>query len=207
MDLIKIGETNGIDSVNARDLWEFLESKQEFSTWIKSRITNYGFEKCNDFTTVDKIVNRGNTALEYHLSLDMAKEISMVERNEKGKEARRYFIKCEKAAKNQIATLSPAEMMLRNAQIMVAQEKRMDSIEKELVLIKASSQTTNIDYFTVSGYCSLKNIKATPSKVNAYGRKCAKYSREYDYPIEKIKDSKYGQVNSYHIDVLSENLP
>lgn len=87
-----------IPTVNARQLYEFLESKQEFSNWIKGRIEQYGFVEGVDFT-VDKIVIGRTTQIDYHISFDMGKELSMVERNAKGKEARQYFIACEEKAK------------------------------------------------------------------------------------------------------------
>lgn len=98
------GET--IQTVNARDLHEFLGSRQDFSTWVRNRIEKYGFVEGKDFT-VHKIMERQNQGLgygqgriEYHLALDMAKELAMVENNEKGREARRYFIECERKVLN-----------------------------------------------------------------------------------------------------------
>ena len=84
-------------TVNARELHAFLESKQDFSTWIKKRIEDYGFVENQDFVRFHKKMEANNaTLIEYFLSLDMAKELSMVERNAKGKQARQYFIDCEK---------------------------------------------------------------------------------------------------------------
>lgn len=90
-----------VQLVNARELHAFLESKQDFSTWIKKRIADYGFLQDVDFIIpqkngAQKSMSYGNDKIDYHLNLDMAKELSMVERNEKGKQARRYFIECEK---------------------------------------------------------------------------------------------------------------
>lgn len=91
-------------TVNARELHAFLESKQDFSTWIKKRIAEYRFVENQDFTLVPQKngtrKSRGydnwRTRIDYFLSLDMAKELSMVERNDKGKQARQYFIECER---------------------------------------------------------------------------------------------------------------
>lgn len=91
-----------INTVNARDLHKFLESGKDFSTWIKDRINQYGFIENQDFmklTQKGELSKTGQTLIDYHLSLDMAKQLSMVERNPKGKEARQYFIECEKRAK------------------------------------------------------------------------------------------------------------
>jgi phage anti-repressor protein len=88
--------------VDARVLHTFLASKQQFGNWIQNRIEEYGFTQAIDFTVINNFI-KDETAfggkrkiIDYHLSLDMAKELSMVERNEKGREARRYFIECEK---------------------------------------------------------------------------------------------------------------
>lgn len=101
-ELIKITEQNGERAVNARELHKFLESKQEFANWIKNRIKDYGFVENQDFEVFDNFIKNsegGRPAREYIISLDMAKELSMVERNEKGKLARLYFIEMEKKAK------------------------------------------------------------------------------------------------------------
>lgn len=100
-ELIPIEENNGKKAVNARYLHVFLESKQEFANWIKNRITKYDLVENVDYVTFDNFIKREGTNLkskttEYALSVDAAKELSMVEGNEKGKQARRYFIECEK---------------------------------------------------------------------------------------------------------------
>lgn len=82
-----------IQTVNARDLHAFQESKQDFSTWMKKRISDYGFVENKDFIRFHKKMEANNaTIINHHISLDMAKELSMVERNEKGKQARQYSI-------------------------------------------------------------------------------------------------------------------
>lgn len=94
-----------IPTVSARELHEFLESKRDFSTWIKNRIEQYGFEENVDYLLhkiVEQVPHQGgtrtNTKIEYFIALDMAKELSMVERNAKGRQARKYFIACEQIA-------------------------------------------------------------------------------------------------------------
>lgn len=95
-------------TVNARDLHSFLRVGKDFSTWIKDRIEQYQFIENKDFLVFpDSGENsgRGRPSREYAITLDMAKELAMVERNERGKEARQYFIECERRAK---AASSPA---------------------------------------------------------------------------------------------------
>ena len=88
--------------MNARDLHSFLGSKQEFANWIKNRIEKYDLVENVDYVVFDFFVKNSNgdrPQIEYALTIDAAKELSMVEGNEKGKQARRYFIACERIAK------------------------------------------------------------------------------------------------------------
>jgi phage anti-repressor protein len=93
-----------VPTVSARQLHSFLEVGKIFTTWIQERIVSFGFVEGQDFVMIEGLSlpnlggakPRAQTTKEYHLSIDMAKELSMVERNEKGKQARRYFIECEK---------------------------------------------------------------------------------------------------------------
>lgn len=96
-----IGE-GSIPAVDARELHAFLGVGRDFSSWIKDRIEQYDFVENQDFGVFTEIgENRlgGRPAKEYCLTLDMAKELAMVERTDKGKQARQYFIECEREAK------------------------------------------------------------------------------------------------------------
>lgn len=83
-------------TVNARELHAFLEVQTRFNDWIKNRVDEYGFIENQDFITFTENLVNGGRRIEYAISLDMAKELSMVERNAQGKQARQYFIDCEK---------------------------------------------------------------------------------------------------------------
>lgn len=103
-NLIKISNNKISDfevkTVSARELHDFLEVKSRFNDWINNRIRDFGFVENQDFVTVTKNLVSGGIQKEIYLSIDMAKELSMVERNEKGKQARQYFIEMEKVAKS-----------------------------------------------------------------------------------------------------------
>lgn len=71
-------------TVNARELHQFLEVKTRFNDWIANRISKYNFEENQDFVTHTENLVSGGKQTEYHISIDMAKELSMVENNEKG---------------------------------------------------------------------------------------------------------------------------
>ena len=65
------------------------------SNWSTARIIKFRFAENEDFT-IDKFINRKATQKDYHISLDMAKELAMLENNEQGRKARCYFIEVEK---------------------------------------------------------------------------------------------------------------
>ncbi|WP_273757609.1 antA/AntB antirepressor family protein, partial [Bartonella sp. AU55XJBT] len=87
-----------VQTVNARDLHAFLEITSKFADWIKNRIKECNFRENIDFITAVNFY-RGGKMKEYYLTLDMAKHLSMIERNDEGHEARQYFIKCERLLK------------------------------------------------------------------------------------------------------------
>ncbi|EAI8051413.1 phage antirepressor Ant [Campylobacter coli] len=88
-----------INSANAREIFQFLNSLQDYSNWIKNRISHYNFIENQDYI-IEIVYTKGRPRKEYYVTLDMAKELCMVENNEKGRQARRYFIDCEKRLKN-----------------------------------------------------------------------------------------------------------
>ena len=121
-DLIKIQPHNiggqTIETVNARDLHSFLEVGKVFANWIKDRIDQYNFIENLDYVVIAETGNNplgGRPSREYAISIDMAKELAMVERNEKGRQARQYFIECERRLKQQAmpVMLSPVESDLK----------------------------------------------------------------------------------------------
>ncbi|EOB2930695.1 antA/AntB antirepressor family protein [Campylobacter coli] len=88
-----------INSANAREIFYYLNSLQDYSNWIKNRINQYDFIENQDYI-IELVYTKGRPRKEYYVTLDMAKELCMVEDNEKGRQARRYFIECEKRLKN-----------------------------------------------------------------------------------------------------------
>lgn len=106
--MVKVTENEkGQQTISARDLYVFLGVKANFTDWIKRRIEKYGFIENVDFTKVSLIsqnceIKKGGDrkSVNYIITLGMAKELCMIENNEKGKEARRYFIECERILMN-----------------------------------------------------------------------------------------------------------
>ena len=129
-ELIKINNDNMVDG---RSLHEFLQVETPFKKWI-DRMLEYGFTEGMDFWTEDKNVYRADGTMmpqkqtEYDLTIDMAKEISMIQRTERGKQARQYFLECEKRLKA-MPVLSPAEQM---AQGLLAAQKLLAEKEQRI---------------------------------------------------------------------------
>ncbi|MBK4179743.1 phage antirepressor Ant [Corynebacterium macginleyi] len=113
-ELIPIQNNDGAQAVMGRDLHAFLESKEPYTRWISRLIEKYGFVAGQDFMTkMSETSDRGGRPKQGHiLTLDMAKELSMVQNNDRGRQARQYFIECERRAKEP-AELSPEEIMAR----------------------------------------------------------------------------------------------
>lgn len=98
-ELIKVQHNNDRITVLARDLHEFLEVSTRYNDWFK-RICEYGFAENVDYQAITqkRVTAQGNgtTYIDHQLTIEMAKEIAMIQRNEKGKLARQYFIQLEK---------------------------------------------------------------------------------------------------------------
>ncbi|ECP9363183.1 TPA: antA/AntB antirepressor family protein [Campylobacter jejuni] len=88
-----------INSVNAREIYKYIKITSNFAEWINRRINHYNFIENQDYI-IELVYTKGRPRKEYYVTLDMAKELCMVENNEKGRQARRYFIDCEKRLKN-----------------------------------------------------------------------------------------------------------
>ncbi len=135
-ELIKITEKNGNSVVSARELHAFLEVDTRFADWIK-RMLDYGFAENIDYQVLlknEKNPNGGRPQTDYALTLDTAKEISMLQRSEKGKQARRYFIQCEKRLKNKALDFSDANAVLQLAQNYAQEQAERKRLEQQNAL-------------------------------------------------------------------------
>ncbi|MCT6881300.1 MAG: antA/AntB antirepressor family protein [Snodgrassella alvi] len=83
---------------NARDLHKALQVGRKFATWITERIKEYGFVENQDFIAIsqNREIGFGRGKNDYHITLNMAKELAMVEKTEVGRQVRKYFIQCER---------------------------------------------------------------------------------------------------------------
>lgn len=126
---------------DARTLHAYLRNGKQFSDWFKQRCDQYGFEAGKDFEgfspNSEKPRGGGRPRTDYHLSLNMAKELSMVESSDKGKEARRYFIECERKA-----VQAALEQVKRQQQSPVLplvderQQRRIDHLQRRIIALQ-----------------------------------------------------------------------
>ncbi|OWP80080.1 hypothetical protein BWK63_12890 [Flavobacterium covae] len=151
--LINITNQNGTSVVSARDLHQFLESKQQFADWIKNRIQEYGFVEDVDFVIASEIYEAkrgGHNRKEYAITLDMAKELSMVEKTDKGREARRYFIAVEKKAQTPQLSATPSISVI---------EERNKKRDELLLLIRNNLLQGDIKQVAISNDWSYEMVR------------------------------------------------
>jgi anti-repressor protein len=156
-----------IQTVDARTMHEFLQSKRQFGNWIEERIEQYGFVDGKDFLTELLKSSGGRPAKEYHISTSMAKELAMVERNERGKMARQYFIECERIAKQgglQLEDLHEDQIIFLGFQKLM---KKAEALELQLELAKPKVDFYN-NFSESDGLYTLQNagksIGVAPNK-------------------------------------------
>lgn len=151
-DLIKVNYDTEQPTVSARDLHEGLEIKSNFTTWFE-RMTEYGFtdadyKKC--FPNLESGCNGGQNMIDYQISVDMAKQICMIQRSEKGRQYRQYFLDLEKAwnAPEQIMAraLRMADQTIENLKTIGEQQaKRIEEMRpKEIFADAVASSHTSI---------------------------------------------------------------
>lgn len=138
-EIIKVNYENDRPTVLARDLHEFLEVGSEFSHWFK-RMCEYGFSEGTDFSPFLTESSGGRPAQDAQLTIEMAKEICMLQRNERGKQARQYFIQLEKDWN------SPEKVMARALQIADKRIRALEVANAELTVEKQIMQP-KADYF------------------------------------------------------------
>ena len=141
-ELIPLTERDGVQAVLGRDLHNFLEVKSNYREWFP-RMVEYGFTEGQDYTSKNRRVQdslgREREATDHVISLDMAKEISMIQRTDKGKQARAYFLECERRAK-QPAELSGPELM---AKALVEAQATLEAANNKVRELEAPAKSWN----------------------------------------------------------------
>ena len=179
-----------VNAVNARELWQKLESKQRFADWIKDRLE--GFTDGQDFT-VHKIMKGEDGRFrptEYIISLDVAKHIAMLERNEQGRKIRQYFIEVEKQYRKQEAEKLPTPEVLM-ATLCTEMERRIkaeserDEYRHNLQRIALAS---GLDYGAISETTGLPKDIVIPTYCRSSKREHAPQSARFIQLILPLRE-------------------
>lgn len=141
-ELIPVREHNGKTAVSLRDLHGFLEVKKDFTNWAKAMF-EYGFVEGQDYVEVYAQMGEnpsgGRPARNWAISLDMAKELSMIQRTDKGKQARQYFIEVEK--REQAAVPSGPELL---ALAVVEAQKVIEAGQQKIVELTPKAKAWDV---------------------------------------------------------------
>ena len=206
MELIRLIENDGQKAVSMRELHEFLEVQTHFKDWSK-RMLEYGFVENRDFQAIaqKRATAQGNqtTYNDYALSLDCAKEISMIQRSEKGKQAREYFLDCEKKLYS-AKPMTQLDILRAALDQIEAHERKQKEMDNRLLIVESKQETINEEYFAISGYYRLRGMRfnLTNQQAQIFGKRATSVSKDLGYTVGKAYHEKYGSVSTYHVDVL-----
>lgn len=169
-------------------------------------MVEYGFTEGKDFVTKMLQSIGGRPSHDAIMTMDMAKEIAMLQRSDKGKQAREYFIACEKQLKK---PMTMAEIVAANANRLVEIEHQNNALAaeqikqaEEIKQIKAQVTTTDTNYYSIAGYASYIGKHVGNDAAKKLGKSASALSRQQKYPIYQAHSSVWGRVNTYHRDIL-----
>lgn len=180
-ELVKVKQDDkGNVIVSGRDLHEFLEVNTQYTKWF-DRMVDYGFAENTDFVAISqkRLTAQGNetTYTDHALTLDMAKEISMIQRTEKGKQARRYFIQVEKAyRKERGLPQTPEEKLRLTMEVTLRLDKRVEEAEQrvkkaeeDINFLKNTSEIDSVQRYQLRKARNRKAVEVLGGKdSNAY---------------------------------------
>lgn len=159
MELIKITTNeNGEQLVSGRELHEFLEVGTKYTQWF-DEMTKYGFVENVDYSTLNELSEKREgsrlvkrTIINHAMTLDMAKEISMIQRSEKGKQARQYFIQVENEYKEIQKKLPNTREAIQQLLLQGVEEvnQRVDDMEKRITNVEENAKLDTGDYNVIT---------------------------------------------------------
>ena len=206
LEIIKINKTtigtDEINSVNSREVYEYLGIKTVYANWIKRAIEKYDFVENEDFT-ISKNGNGNNAIINYIVSMDMVKELCMLSNTKKGKEVRKYFISKEKEVKNQlpfdinntIQVLDYAKQIALQNQALAIENEAMKP--KVLFADSVSQSNTSILIGQFAKAISSDDFKIGQNRLFEWLRNngyLMSIGQRKNQPMQKYIDNKYFEV-------------
>lgn len=200
MELVKISQVQvggqNVNAVNARDLHKALDSKKDFSSWIKARIEKLGLVESRDYEVFTQIVENlsgGRPAKEYVVSIDIAKHLAMIEMTDKGRQVREYFIECEKKLNQKMLPQTYKQALI---ELLHAVE------ENERLALENQTKQERIELLshTGKGYTMTEIAKELNMKsANELNKKLAEMKVQYKSNGTWVMYSKYSKKGYEHI--------
>lgn len=193
-ELIKITYDNDRPTVSARELHEFLEVKTAYKDWFP-RMCEYGFAEGQDYCSFlsDRVDGLpGKPRQDAQITIDMAKEICMLQRNEKGKQARQYFIQLEKDWN------SPEKVMARALHIADEKIKLLSAQNSELTVQNTIMQPKAEYFDKLIDRNLLTNFRETAKQLEIKERDFVQFliNKKYIYRDKKGKLMPYAEKNN-----------
>lgn len=175
-EIITVNYDNEQPTVSARELYEFLEVKDHYRTWFP-RMCEYGFEEGKDFRAFFRETSNGRPAHDAEITIDMAKELCMLQRNDKGKQARQYFLQLERDWNSPEKVMARA-LQIAHKRIHTLSEKIEQDAPKVLFADSVATAKTSILIFDLA-----KIIKQ--NGVDMGGKRLFAWMRENGYLVRR----------------------
>lgn len=211
-ELLKVNYEADRITLSARELHEFLEIKTEFAKWMH-RMCEYGFSKDVDYRVIvknDENPLGGRPSTDYEITIDMAKEIAMIQRNEKGKQARQYFIEVEKQWN------SPEKVIARG---LIESQKMIENLNQQVIEMRpkalfadaVASSRTSILVGDLAKILNQNGFKVGANRLfsilREQGYLIRRKGSDWNMPTQKSMEMKLFEIKEHtHIDSNGCNI-
>ena len=194
-EIIRIDYENENPTVSGRELHAVLGVATQYKDWFP-RMCEYGFIEGRDFSSILSESTGGRPSTDHALSIPMAKELCMLQRNEQGKKFRQYFISVEDAWN------SPDKVMERALQIAhrraLEAERRIFALAEENETLEVALNTS-LRFYTVAKYNKTFHMGWSLTQCQAIGKQLTAYCRARAIEVRSCEtnDERFGAVHSY----------
>ena len=187
-ELIRINYDSERPTVNGRDLHDALQIKTAYKDWFP-RMCEYGFFEGTDFCSFLSESSGGRPAVNHQLTIDMAKQLCMIQRTEIGRKFRQYFIQVEEAWNSPEAVMARA-LQFANQQLALLKHQNMEltdtiAVQNQQIL----EMKPKVSYYDV--VLNYKNLISTSAIAKDYGKSAIWMNR---YLHEKGVQFKQGDI-------------